>query len=267
MSGFIMKIAAAQIITTPGAVQDNTKKMLDYIDRSASLGSDVVMFPEMSDTGYDMPLIMSSAQSWDEGTVPALQASAKRYGINVIAGVSERTNEGVFNSTVIINREGSISGRYRKTHLITAEPMLEHRFLKAGESLGIAEVEGVLCGFMTCYDIRFPEIARTLSLKGANILFVPSAFPLVRLTHWTVLLNARAVENQVFVVACNRIGIDAGVSFCGTTTIIDPYGAIIASSSAIHETLVAGEIDLEMIKTVRSQIKVHQDRRPALYQV
>jgi len=260
-----MKIAAVQFAVTPGAVESNTEKMLDYLASAHQRGADVVVFPEMSDTGYDMPLILQTAQSWDGGTIRVLREAAKDKNINVVAGVSERTADGVFNSTAIVDRCGDISGKYRKTHLITAEPMLEHHFLKAGDKLGIAEIEGIRCGFMTCYDIRFPEIARTLSIAGAEILFIPSAFPLVRLPHWTVLLAARAIENQVFIVACNRVGTDAGVTFCGTSMIIDPYGTLVASASTIHEGLIEGDVSLNMVQTVRAQIKVHQDRRPSLY--
>lgn len=260
-----MRVAAVQISVTPGDIESNTTKMLTYLAAAARGGADVVVFPEMCDTGYDMPIILQSAQTWDTGTVLALCKAANDHNVNVIAGVSERTDKGVFNSAAIINRHGDILGRYRKTHLITAAPMLEHQFLKAGDKLGMSEIEGIHCGFMTCYDIRFPEIARTLSIAGAEILFIPSAFPMVRLPHWTVLLSARAIENQVFVVACNRVGTDAGITFCGTTMIIDPYGTVVASGSAIHEGPILGDINLNMIQTVRSQIKVHQDRRPALY--
>jgi omega-amidase len=263
----IMRTAAAQISVEPGNVRENTEKMLSFVEQAAKIGADVVVFPEMSDTGYDMPMIVNRAQTWETGTAPALQEAARRNGLNIVAGVSERTTDGIFNSIIIIDRKGVITERYRKTHLITAEPILEQKFLKAGSRLVTAEVDGVLCGFMTCYDIRFPEVARTLSVRGAQILFIPSAFPLVRLPHWISLVNARAIENQIFVVACNRIGHDAGISFCGTTTIVDPYGTVISSGSDIHESLVTANIDLSMIDTVRSQIKVYQDRQPNLYHV
>lgn len=260
-----MKIAAAQLNVSPGETDTNTGKMLQYLEKASASGADVIVFPEMSDTGYDMPTILKTAQPWDRGPVSALRAAAKRNAIAVIAGVSERTSDGVYNGTAVIDKDGELIGSYRKTHLITAEPMLEHHFLKAGDRLGRGDILGHKIGLMTCYDIRFPEVARTLSIEGAEILFIPSAFPLVRLPHWTSLLSARAIENQVFVVACNRVGHDAGVTFCGTSTILDPYGTVVASASDIHESLIIGELNFEMLSIVRSQIKVHQDRRPSLY--
>lgn len=262
-----MLIGAVQMNATPGAIPENTAKMLSYVERAAGKQLDVVVFPEMADTGYDMKLIVQVATPWDDGAVPQLRQAARKHGINIVAGVSERAEGGVFNSLVVIDRQGQVAGRYRKTHLITAEPMVEHLFLKSGGELGRTTIENVPCGLMTCYDIRFPEVSRSLSIEGAKILFVPSAFPLVRLPHWTTLVTARAIENQVFVVACNRVGADAGVPFCGTSMVVDPYGVTVASGSDIHESLIVADINLEMISTVRSQIKVHQDRRPDLYRL
>src|SRR5271154_6544234 len=101
-----MKIAAVQFAVTPGAVESNTEKMLDYLASAHQRGADVVVFPEMSDTGYDMPLILQTAQSWDGGTIRVLREAAKDKNINLVAGVSERTADGVFNSTAIVDRCG-----------------------------------------------------------------------------------------------------------------------------------------------------------------
>ncbi len=260
-----MKISTAQISVVPGDVKGNTDIMLTYVGQAKGRGADVIVFPKMADTGYDLPLVVKTAQDWNKGTVPSLKKAAAEHRINIVAGVSERVSEGVYNTNVIINREGEVIGAYRKTHLCTNNPPLEHHFLQAGNKLEIFGLEDTQCGFMTCYDIRFPEIARTLTIKGAKILFITSAFSMSRIQHWEILLAARAIENQVFVVACNRIGTDAGMTFCGASTIIDPYGTIVSIGSAIHEGLITGEINLDMINALRSQYKVLEDRRPALY--
>lgn len=262
-----MRVTASQINCIPGDVEINLRSMLEAIDRAARNGSDIITLPEMSDTGYDMNLIKICAQTWDEGPLLALQEKAYKRKINIIAGISEKEEEKIFNTIVCLGRTGEILAKYRKTHLITAEPMVEHHTITPGDDLINVEIDGCNIGLMTCYDIRFPEIARLLTLRGAQILFLPSAFPLVRLKHWQVLTAARAIENQVFLVAPNRIGTDAGVSFCGTTTIYDPYGAVLASSSEVHVTDVTADLDITMLSTVRQQIKVYQDRRPELYDV
>ncbi|PWT97417.1 MAG: carbon-nitrogen hydrolase [Candidatus Melainabacteria bacterium] len=262
-----MKVAAAQLTFTSGDLVKNTNKMLEYVSAAAKNRADVVFFPEMSDTGYEIPVIRDKAQYWDRGTVPELCDTARANKINVIAGVSERTDGGIFNSIVVIDRYGKVVGKYRKTHLIKAKPFFEHECFTAGDSLDTFTVEGMNCGFMTCYDIRFPEVAGTLRNKGAEAIFVPAAFPLVRQTHWLALLTARAIENQVFMIGANRVGTDGEVTFAGTSTIIDPYGTILSSASAIHEGLISAEIGSELVEQIRSQFKVHEDRRPSLYRM
>ncbi len=260
-----MKIAMAQMDILSGGVKENTKKMVDFIVQAKERGCDLVVFPEMSDTGYDMPVILDTASTWDNGPVVKLRETAQKLQINVIAGVSRRTSVGVYNGVVVIDRNGGIVHGYHKTHLITAEPMLEHRFLQAGEALGFFELEGVKIGVMTCYEIRFPEIARTLALKGTELLVIPAAWPMVRLPHWQGLAVARAIENQVYVAAVNRIGNGTGLRFAGTSLLVGPYGEVITSGTQIHEDLLVGKIERDRINAVREQIKVHQDRRPELY--
>jgi omega-amidase len=121
-------------------------------------------------------------------------------------------------------------------------------------------------GASICYDIRFPEQARTLSLLGAKILFVAAEWPHPRLHHWRTLLMARAIENQMYVVACNRVGNTAIDSFFGHSMIIDPWGEIIAEGGE-REEIVTARIDLTLVDHVRNRIPVFEDRRPELYGV
>jgi omega-amidase len=262
-----VRISAVQMDCVSGDPARNCAKMLGFIERAAKDGAGIIVFPEMSDTGYDMHQILRSASTWGEEPMRELCSAAKGYGINVIAGLSERDGDAIYNSTAVIDRTGHVVGRYRKTHLITAEPTFEHRFIKPGDALGFAELESVPIGLMTCYDVRFPEVARTLALRGAKILFIPSAWPLVRLPHWTCLTAARAIENQVFVIAAGRVGTEAGSTFAGTSVIYNPYGVTLASASQIHERLITADIELRELEQVRGQIQVHRDRRPDLYQV
>ncbi len=262
-----MKIGLAQINVVSGDVEANTEKMLGFISRAKNSSCDLIIFPEMSDTGYDMDVILKKANEWGEGPVPILRKSAKENGINIIAGVSKKTPKGVFNGVVSIDRGGGIVNEYFKTHLITAEPMLEHESLVSGEEIGVFEIEGIRIGIMTCYEIRFPEIARTMALQGADLIVIPAAWPLVRLPHWQNLAMARAIENQLYVAATDRIGNDTGLQFAGTSMLIGPYGDVMASGTQIHEDLLIGRIDLATKQMVRDQIKVHQDRRPELYKL
>lgn len=262
-----MKISLAQIPVKSGNPEHNTQHMVECIKKSGHAQDDLIVFPEMSDTGYDMPTILDKASSWDKEPVKKLQEAAKSNNINVIAGISERDGKQVFNAVAVINREGEITGKYRKTHLITAAPMHEEKFLGFGEELVTVNIDGIKTGLMTCYEIRFPEIARKLAQSGAELIIIPAAFPLIRLSHWQVLTAARAIENQVFVAAISRIGSDSPDStiFCGTSTVYNPYGTVLATGSSVHEEFVRATMDFDFINTVRQQIKVHQDIRPELY--
>jgi predicted amidohydrolase len=118
---------------------------------------------------------------------------------------------------------------------------------------------------MICYDIRFPELARRLALGGAKLLLVPAEWPNPRLHHWRTLLTARAIENQMYVVACNRTGVSGSTSFFGHSMVIDPWGEIVAEADE-QETILQATIDLALVDEVRTRIPVFEDRRPALYQ-
>jgi omega-amidase len=263
-----MKLSLAQINISSGNPKHNLLKMKEWIIKASDENADIVVFPEMCDTGYDMPTILDVAATWKNGPVKYLCRYAEDSNINIIAGLSEREDSSVFNTIVVIDKNGRIVGKYRKTHLITASPIHEEKYLGFGQELVICKLEGMKVGLMTCYEIRFPEIARKLASSGADVIVIPAAFPLVRLSHWQTLTRSRAIENQIFVAATSRIGRDFEYSlqFCGTSTIYDPYGVAIASSSQIHESLVSAEINLNNIKEVRNQIKVYQDIRSDLYQ-
>jgi omega-amidase len=121
-------------------------------------------------------------------------------------------------------------------------------------------------GLSICYDLRFPEVYRTLAVKDrVNVFIISSAWPFPRVEHFRVLALARAIENQTYVIAANRVGKDDGVSFCGTSVIIDPYGVTIAAASADREELLLAEISQEVIQSVRNRMTIFAHRRPDLY--
>ena len=261
-----MKISIAQIDVKVGDSKANLKKMAEYVQRASQEKADVVVFPEMSDTGYLMSVIVQKAEKWDSGIVLQLQNLAKKYKIHIIAGLSEQSDNKVFNAIASIDIQGKVSAKYHKTHLVSVEPMVEHKHLSRGNELIVANVHNHLAGFMTCYEVRFPEIARCLTLAGATIIFLPAAFPQSRIQHWETLVAARAIENQVFVVAANRVGKDGpGLEFGGTSMIVTPYGEIITHTSKNEETLVSADIDFGVIAEARAKMDLLKDRQPELY--
>ncbi len=260
-----MKVALAQMRCVPGDVPQNTRTMVRNIRAAADRGCAVVVLPEMSDTGYHMPTIVATAATWDGGAYAAVAGAAAEHKITVVAGLSERVGGDIYNTVAVLGPGGKLVAKYRKTHLITAEPVCEQNFLRAGDCLTLCSVGGFTVGLLTCYDIRFPEVARRLAVAGAELLIVPAAFPQARIRHWEVLATARAIENQVYVAAVNRVGEDAGLTFGGTSRLFDPAGTPLASGTEDDEVLLVGEVSKERLAEVRDKLKVYRDRREDVY--
>jgi omega-amidase len=262
----MMKIAAAQISCSPGDLSANLGKIRDFSARAKDSGAELIVFPEMVDTGYSMPVIQTHATPWNEGAVPELQKIAKMLSLSIICGVSERDGSSIYNAQVFIDANGRIIAKYRKTHLVSAAPLEERKTFKPGDEFVSSIVAGMRLGLSICYDLRFPEMCRTLAVEHkVNVFINSSAWPFPRLEHLRLLALARAIENQSYLILANRVGTDDGVTFCGTSTIIDPYGAIVAAASVDREELLQGEISEEVIESVRKRMAVFDHRRRDLY--
>jgi omega-amidase len=263
-----MKIAAAQISCGLGDFNANLRKINDFAALAKKSGAELVVFPEMVDTGYSMPVIQKHAKTWSEGAVPELRKIAKEISIAIVAGISDRDGASIFNAQVFVNGQGDILAKYRKTHLVTAAPLDERVCLSPGNEFVICKIDKFNVGLSICYDLRFPEMARTLVLeRGANVIVNSSAWPVVRAEHLRILALARAVENQSYFVIANRVGTDDGITFCGSSVIVDPSGKILAAASTDREELIAAEISQEIINEVRSRVTAFAHRRPELYEL
>src|SRR6476469_1920918 len=153
-----MKIAAAQIACALGDVDANVAKMRDFSARAKAEGAELIVFPEASDTGYSMPVIRDHTKPWTEGAVPALQEMAKEFSLTIVAGVSERADEVVYNSQVFIDPTGKIVASYRKTHLFVLPPNDESSCYTPGGKFVSVPFAGFNFGLSICYDLRFPEV-------------------------------------------------------------------------------------------------------------
>jgi omega-amidase len=261
-----MKIAAAQISCALGDIDANVRKIGDFSARAKEGGAELIVFPEVAETGYAMPIIQERATIWTEGAVPELQRIAKDLSIAIISGVAERDGDSIYNSQVFIDANGEIIGSYRKTHLFAGTPIGEDECFACGNELRSLPFGGFRMGLSICYDLRFPEVYRTLAIEGeANVFILSSAWPFPRLEHFRTLVTARAIENQSYMVVSNRVGTDEGVAFCGSSAIIDPYGVTLASASTDREELVEAEISKQAITSVRSKMAVFAQRRPDVY--
>jgi omega-amidase len=261
-----MKVAVAQISCSLGDPDANLLKVRDFCARARETDADLIVFPEMIDTGYSMPAIQAHAASWSGGFVPGLQEIAKQLSIAIVSGVSERDGASIYNSQVLVDQEGKIIAKYRKTHLFVVAPIEEHKCFSPGDTFTSFAFAGLRFGFSICYDLRFPEMYRQLVLEqNANALIVSSAWPFPRVEHFRTLALARAIENQSYVIASNRVGKDDDLWFCGSSAIIDPRGVAVAAASADREELIQADLSEDLVLSVRSRVESFAHRRQDLY--
>ena len=261
-----MKIAVAQISCSLGDPDANLLKVRDFCARAKETDADLIVFPEMIDTGYSMPVIQAHAASWSGGFVPGLQEIARQLSIAIVSGVSERDGASIYNSQVFVDQQGNIIAKYRKTHLFAVAPIEEHKCFSPGDTFASFAFAGLRFGFSICYDLRFPEMYRQLVLEqNANALIVSSAWPFPRVEHFRTLAMARAIENQSYVIASNRVGKDDDLWFCGSSAIIDPRGVAVAAASADREELIQADLSEDLVLSVRSRVESFAHRRQDLY--
>jgi omega-amidase len=224
---------------------------------------DVIVLPELWTTAYDLPRLDHIAD--DNGTDAQcfLSKLAKKYQVNIVGGsIAKKADAGITNTMYVYNREGNCIGEYSKVHLF--QLMDEHLYLQSGNSKGHFVLDGIASSGIICYDIRFPEWVRAHTTDGAQIVFVVAQWPLVRLEHWRTLLLSRAIENQCYIVACNRSGHDPKNEFAGHSIIIDPWGEVMAEAGK-DATQLTAILDLEKVHQIRKQIPIFRDRRTDLY--
>lgn len=259
------RVAIIQMKVEAGNLEANFAAVAQKLEQAANHPAkpDLIMLPEMWNTGYALDRITTLADAGGERTKAFISDFCKRRGIAVLAGsIAQGGPSGVTNTTYVFNTKGEEIGDYSKIHLF--QLMNEHLHLTAGDTPGEFEIADQSAGMMICYDIRFPELARKLALEGKKILFVPAQWPHPRLHHWRTLLQARAIENQLYVVACNTVGESGGSSFFGHSMVVDPWGQIIAEADE-EETILHAELDLDLVDEIRGKIPVFADRRPQLY--
>ncbi|MBF0303308.1 MAG: hypothetical protein HQK73_09725 [Desulfamplus sp.] len=260
-----MKIALAQIDCVPGDIDKNIQKFDKFALEAKSMGCDLIAFPEMSDTGYVTSLIPQYAQPWTGKSYIQAANAACSNSIHLICGISEKVDDIIYNSVAHFDTNGELKAHYRKTHLFSPEPVCENRCFKAGKELCITEVCGVKLGISICFDLRFPEVYRYMTLKGAQVLLNCSAWPSVRNSHWNYLTCARAIENQAFFIGVGRVGTDEELTFNGRSRIVSPLGEIIVEGSNDNEELVTGKIDIEKVTEFRRAIPAVSSRRDDIY--
>lgn len=258
-----MKVAALQCNAVLGDVEQNYAHMAETIEAAATHGADIVVLPEMWNTGFYPGHVADLADEEGVRTKTMLVHAAKTYHIHLVGGaVACKRNGKLYNTTYIVNKSGDIVSSYDKVHLFTMGH--EDQVFTAGNHANIFSLENIPMASMICYDLRFCEWARIAALRGAVILFVPAAWPIERLRHWQILNTARAIENQCFVVAVNACGQTGTYDFAGHSLIINPVGDILAEGGH-DETILYATINPAEAVAARQRLHALADRRPALY--
>jgi predicted amidohydrolase len=230
--------------------------------QAAASEADVVVLPELWNTSYAGERLASLADSHGRETMRFLGELARQYRVNIVGGsIAELRDGRIFNVCYVFDRAGYVVARYAKVHLF--QGMDEKRWFAAGEAMPTFSLDGICCGVMICYDLRFPEVARRLAVAGAEIIFMPAQWPNPRLHHWRTLVQARAIEDQVAVVACNRTGVEGTNSFFGHSMVADPWGQIIGEAGDTEQVLCS-DVDVQDVRRVREMFPVLSDLAPFL---
>ena len=234
-----------------GDVPRNLATAEKLFAQAAPLSPDYVVLPEMWATGFSYDNLKSLAEDEYQPIREFLRAKARELNTVVIGGtVAEPENNRLYNTTLVFSPSGDEIGKFRKHNPFTLNE--EHLYFAPGKDLLVFEHNGVRCGVLICYDLRFSELFLHLNKLDAQIVFVPAQFPHPRQDHWVTLLKARAIENQYFVVGCNRVG-GRKIEHFGHSSIINPHGVILAQAGTGEEVL-SGTIDLDEIHHVRQSM-------------
>jgi len=258
-----VRIALAQLAGVEGDVSRNLETARKAVAEAAHLGAGCVLWPELHLTGFvEREVLPTVAEPWPGRTLGRLIAQAAGDRMALCTSFVEAAGDGRFyNTAILAGPDGGILAGYRKTHLFGAE----RRLYAPGEEMAPpTELLGVSCGLLVCYDVEFPETARTLGLAGAACLLVPSA----NMAPWgprhRTFITARALENHLFVAYCNRCGESETMAFPGESAIVDPMGDVLCEAGA-DEAVLCADIDLAIIARSAELFDYRKERRPELY--
>ena len=255
-----LKVAALQFNITLGDIDANVAHVRAALARVAAQGCKLAVLPEMWTTGYDYKRLVELSLRTPE-VVEELGRLSAAHGMVIAGSMPEPHGDKICNTAYIMD-QGNLVGKYRKIHLFSL--MGEDRSLDGGDSWVVVDTHIGRLGVFICYDLRFPELCRRLAVEGAEIIVVPAEWPKPREDHWRTLLRARAIENQLFIVAANCCGVQGKLDFFGQSLILGPKGEIIAEGG-YENCELTGTLEFETMTSWRQQITCFQDRKPAFY--
>lgn len=255
-----LKVALLQMDIVLGEPEANRERVRRL---STSLGGhDLVLLPELWSTGYDLDRATELAEDLTGPSVLAMVELAAKCKGMVGGSILLRRAQGIANTFVLVNSDGNLLADYDKVHLFGL--MREPEYLLPGQNLACLNTAFGRLGLAICYDLRFPELFRSYVIDGVDCILLVAEWPYPRLEHWLTLLRSRAIENQCYVVACNRVGADASNSFFGHSLVVSPWGEVIAQGDD-QEQVIKAVLTKSSLQEARTRLPVLADRRPDTY--
>ena len=255
-----LKVAAIQFNITLGEIDRNLTKVAAALDRVAKQNVKLAVLPEMWSAGYDYKRLARHAAETPR-VIEDLCRQTAELNLVVVGSLPEQDAGGIYNTAYVIDK-GELVGSYRKLHMFSM--MGENRFLTPGDDTLVVSTSVGRLGVAICYDLRFPELFRKMALEGAEIICLPAEWPKPRQENWRILLQARAMENQLFMVAANCCGIQGKLDFFGMSLMLSPTGGILAEGGETDTELIT-IFDYQEMVDYRAQIRCYDDRRPEIY--
>jgi len=265
-----MRVAVAQMEPRLAEHERNLDAALERLEEAAAAGAQLLVLPECAIPGYmfdSAEEALPYAEEIPGPTTEAFERECARLGVHAITGLLERDGDTLYNAAILVGPDGLI-GSYRKTHL----PFLGvDRFVTPGDGFKVFDTALGRIGLIICYDLRFPEVTRTLALQGADMVALPTNFPMAAKLQCDVIAPARAAENRIYLLVANRVGKERWGEFCGWSQIVDPYGTRLAEAGETEETLLVADVELEKARDKdyvvpgEYELYLFGHRRPELY--
>ncbi len=266
----LFTIALVQMDPQRADVAGNRRRVVAKLEAAARAGAQLIVFPECALSGYvfdSASEALPASESVPGETSEVLSDVCRRHNVYAIVGLLERDGDILYNSALVVGPQGAQV--YRKCHL----PVLGiDRYVGSGQSLPIFDLPFARVGVLICYDIRFPEAVRSLTLRGADIVVVPTNWPQGADSAPEFLTRARAWENRIYVAACNRVGVEQGTRFIGRSQVVAPDGAFLAQADGTNETTLYAEIEVRQARQKKVvfvpgvfELDPVGGRRPELY--
>jgi len=265
-----MRVAVAQVEPKLGEKDRNLEMCFARLEEAAAAGAELLVLPECAIPGYMFSSgeeALPHAEEIPGPATEALERECRRLDLHVVCGLLERDGDVLRNAAVLVG-PGGLVGTYRKTHL----PFLGvDRFVVPGDELPVFDTPLGRIGIEICYDLRFPEVTRTLALRGADMVAHPTNFPMAARIQTEIVTLARAAENRIYLLTANRVGKERWGEFCGWSQIVDPYGTRLTEAGETEEALLVADVELEKARDKdyvvpgEYELYLFGHRRPELY--